>query len=151
MGVVASCQPVHLHTDMLVAEKKWGMDRCRTGYAWKSMLKEGIMVQFGSDAPVEHINPLLSFHAAMARQRPDGEPAGGWFPAEKLTLEETLRAFTAVPAWVSRKADRLGALKPGMLADLTVFAEDLFALPPKRLLTAQVEMTIVGGDVVYRA
>ena len=65
MDVVASCQPVHLHTDMLVAEKKWGMDRCRYGYAWKSMLREGIRVQFGSDAPVEHINPLLSFHAAV--------------------------------------------------------------------------------------
>ena len=150
MDVVASCQPVHLHTDMLVAEKKWGMDRCRTGYAWKSMLKEGIKLQFGSDAPVEHINPLLSFHAAMARQRPDGEPTGGWFPAEKLTLEETLHAFTAVPAWVSRKEDRLGALKPGMLADLTVFAEDLSALAPEKLLAARVEMTIVNGEVVYR-
>jgi hypothetical protein len=150
MGVVASCQPVHLHTDMLVAERKWGMERCRTGYAWKSMLREGIAVQFGSDAPVEHINPLLSVHAAMARQRPDGAPEGGWFPAERLSLEETLHAFTAVPAWVSRREDRLGVLRPGMLADLTVFAADLSRLSFAELLSARVEMTLIGGEVVYR-
>jgi len=150
MDVVASCQPVHLHTDMLVAEKKWGMDRCKHGYAWKSMLKAGIKVQFGSDAPVEHINPLLSFHAAIARQNLAGSPQAGWFPAERLTLEETLHAFTAVPAWTSRKEAQLGVLAPGMIADLTVFAEDLSALAPETLPSAQVEMTMVGGELEYR-
>jgi predicted amidohydrolase YtcJ len=149
MEVVASCQPVHLHTDMRVAEQKWG-ERCRYGYAWKSMLKEGIRLQFGSDAPVEHINPLLSFHAAMARQNPAGEPAGGWYPAERLSLEETLHAFTAVPAWTSRTEGRLGVLRPGMLADLTVFAEDLGRVAPETLAAVPVEMTMVGGEVVYR-
>lgn len=150
MDVVASCQPVHLHTDMLVAEKKWGADRCKYGYAWKSMLKAGIKVQFGSDAPVEHINPLLSFHAAIARQNPVGEPKAGWFPGERLTLEETLHAFTVVPAWTSRKEGRLGALAPGKIADLTVFGEDLSALEPAKLPAAHVEMTIVGGEVAHR-
>jgi hypothetical protein len=150
MDVVASCQPVHLHTDMLVAEKKWGLDRCKYGYAWKSMLKAGIKVQFGSDAPVEHINPLLSFHAAIARQNPAGAPQVGWFPAERLTLEETLHAFTAVPAWTSRKEAQLGMLAPGKIADLTVFAEDLSALGPGELPSAQVEMTMVGGEPAYR-
>jgi predicted amidohydrolase YtcJ len=150
MDVVASCQPVHLHTDMLVAEKKWGLSRCRYGYAWKSMLKAGIKVQFGSDSPVEHINPLLSFHAAITRQNPAGEPHAGWFPGERLSLEETLHAFTAIPAWVSRREDRLGVLKPGMAADVTVFAENLSAVEPKTLPSAQVEMTMVGGELVYR-
>ena len=150
MDVTASCQPVHLHTDMLVAEKKWGRDRCKYGYAWKSMLKAGIKVQFGSDAPVEHINPLLSFHAAMARQNPAGEPKAGWFPSERLTLEETLRAFTVVPAWTSRREAKLGALAPGKVADITVFAEDLSVLAPAKLPSVQVEMTIVGGDVAHR-
>jgi predicted amidohydrolase YtcJ len=149
LGVVASCQPVHLHTDMWVAERKWG-ERCERGYVWKSMLREGITLQFGSDAPVEHINPLLSFHAAIARQDPTGKPAAGWYPAERISLEETLHAFTAVPAWVSRKEDRLGVLRPGMLADLTVFAEDLSRLPVEKLLSAQVELTIVDGEVAYR-
>jgi predicted amidohydrolase YtcJ len=150
MDVVASCQPVHLHTDMLVAEKKWGLDRCKYGYAWKSMLKTGIKVQFGSDAPVEHINPLLSFHAAIARQNPNGEPKAGWFPGERLTLAETLRAFTVVPAWTSRREAQLGTLAPGRIADVTVFAEDLSALAPEKLPSAQVEMTIVGGEVAHR-
>jgi len=150
MDVVASCQPVHLHTDMLVAEKKWGMDRCKYGYAWKSMLKAGIKVQFGSDAPVEHINPLLGFHAAIARQNPAGEPKTGWFPSERLTLAETLRAFTAVPAWVSRKETTLGTLTVGKAADLTVFAEDLSGLAPEKLPSVQVEMTMVGGELAHR-
>jgi hypothetical protein len=150
MDVVASCQPVHLHTDMLVAEKKWGMDRCRYGYAWKSMLNAGVKVQFGSDAPVEHINPLLSFHAAIARQNPSGEPRGGWFPSERLNIEETIHAFTAVPALVSRKEAMLGILSPGRVADLTVFAEDLPGVAPERLPSVPVEMTMVNGEVAYR-
>jgi predicted amidohydrolase YtcJ len=149
MDVTASCQPVHLHTDMLVAEKKWGMDRCKYGYAWKSMLKAGIKVQFGSDAPVEHINPLLSFHAAMARQNPAGEPKAGWFPAERLTLEEALHAFTVVPAWTSRREAQLGVLAPGKVADITVFAEDLSALAAAKLSSVQVELTVVGGEPAY--
>jgi hypothetical protein len=88
---------------------------------------------------LNHHFSTAGFHAAMASQRPDGEAAGGWFPAEKLSLEATLHAFTAVPAWVSRKEGRLGVLKPGMLADLTVFAEDFSALPPEKLLSAKVE------------
>jgi predicted amidohydrolase YtcJ len=151
MDVVASCQPVHLHTDMRVAERKWGPDRCRYAYAWKSMLREGIRVQFGSDAPVEHINPLLSFHAAVNRQSLQGEPTDGWFPAERLSLKETIHAFTAVPAWVSRRESQLGSLAPGKIADLTVFAEDLFTLTPDQLASAAVEMTIVGGEIAFRS
>ncbi|HSC71932.1 MAG TPA: amidohydrolase, partial [Candidatus Methylomirabilis sp.] len=150
MDVVASCQPVHLLTDMLVAEKKWGMDRCKYGYAWKSMLTKGVKVQFGSDAPVEHINPLLSFHAALTRQSLHGEPEGGWFPAERLTLEEVLHAFTAVPAWVSKKERELGSLVPGKRADLTVFGRELFQMPADQVRSAAVEMTMVNGDVVYQ-
>jgi hypothetical protein len=151
LDVVASCQPVHLHTDMLVAEKKWGMERCRYGYAWKSMLKQGIKVQFGSDAPVEHINPLLSFHAAVTRQSPAGEPEGGWFPAERLTLEQTIQAFTALPAWTSRKEQVLGSLTPGKQADVTVFGRDLFQVKAAELSSVPVEMTLVNGEIVYHA
>jgi hypothetical protein len=151
LDVVASCQPVHLHTDMLVAEKKWGLERCRYGYAWKSMLRQGIKVQFGSDAPVEHINPLLSFHAAIARQSPAGEPQGGWFPAERLTLEETIHAFTAVPAWTSRTERILGSLTPGKKADVVVFARDLFQVAPADLPLVPVEMTLANGEIAYRA
>jgi len=149
LDVVASVQPVHLLTDMPVAEKKWGMDRCRYSYAWKSMLKAGIRLQFGSDAPVEAINPLLSFHAAVTRQSLSGEPKDGWFPAEKLTLEEVIRAFTQMPAWVSRKESQLGSLAPGKKADLVIFSQNLFQTAQDRLASVNVEMTMVNGEVLY--
>jgi predicted amidohydrolase YtcJ len=150
MDVVASVQPVHLLTDMPTAEQKWGMQRCRSSYNWKTMLKEGLRLQFGSDAPVEHINPLLSFHAAVTRQSLSGEPKDGWFPAERLTLEETIHAFTVVPAWTSRKEHELGVLAPGRRADITVFAEDLFGISPEKLSAVPVDMTIVDGEIAYR-
>jgi predicted amidohydrolase YtcJ len=150
MEVVASVQPVHLITDRPVAEKKWGLTRCRNAYPWKTLLRNRVQLQFGSDAPVEHINPLLSFHAAALRQDLAGEPAAGWFPEERLGLEEILHAFTVVPAWVSRRERELGTLTPGKRADVTVFAEDLSRVPPSRWTSVPVEMTLVDGEPVYR-
>ena len=151
LGVVASVQPVHLLTDMPVAEKKWGMERCRYSYAWKSMLAAGIRLQFGSDAPVEVIDPLRSIHAAVTRQSLSGAPQGGWFPSERLTLEEVIRAFTQTPAWVSRKEENLGTLAAGKKADLTVFSRDLVRTAPGELASVAVEMTMVDGKVRYHA
>jgi predicted amidohydrolase YtcJ len=150
LGVMASVQPVHLSTDWTTAEKKWGPDRCRNGYAWRSLLKAGIRLQFGSDAPVEPINPLLGLQAAVTRKDTRGNPPGGWFPAERLTLEESIRAFTALPAWSSKKEKFLGALTPGRFADLTVFAQDLFRVPPEEWPSVGIEMTVVNGEIVYR-
>lgn len=149
LGVVASVQPVHLSTDWPTAEKKWGIDRCRNAYAWKSLLKEGIPLQFGSDAPVEPINPLLSLQAAVLRKDSQGRPPKGWFPAERLTLKESLKAFTVIPAWCSKKEKFLGAIKPGRLADLTIFDQNLFSIPPAAWTSVNVEMTIVGGEILY--
>ena len=149
LDVIASVQPVHLLTDMAVAEKKWGLGRCRYAYAWKAMLKTGVRVQFGSDAPVEHINPLLGTYAAITRQSLRGEPKDGWFPAERLTLEETIHAFTQVPAWASRKEKELGCLSTGKKADLTVFREDLFQTAANRLTSVPVELTMVNGEIEY--
>jgi predicted amidohydrolase YtcJ len=151
LGVVASVQPVHLLTDRPVAEKRWGLTRCRYAYAWRSLLRSGICLQFGSDAPVEPINPLLGFHAALTRQDLSGQPREGWFPDERLDLEEIVHAFTWVPAWVSRKEHALGSLGPGRKADLVVFAEDLFRMPPGQVFSVPVEMTMVDGEVLYDA
>ncbi|HWU41668.1 MAG TPA: amidohydrolase, partial [Candidatus Acidoferrum sp.] len=149
LDVVASVQPVHLLTDMPVAEKKWGMDRCRYAYAWKSLLDAGVRLQFGSDAPVEAINPLLSIHAAVTRQSLSGIPKTGWFPDQKLTLEEVMHAFTQVPAWVSRKESQLGTIAPGKKADLVVFRQDLFRTASGQLAPVDVEMTVVNGGVLF--
>jgi hypothetical protein len=151
LGVVASVQPAHLLTDRPVAERRWGLARCRHAYAWRSLLRSGIRLQCGSDAPVEPINPLLSFHAALTRQDLSGEPGEGWFPDERLSLEEVIRAFTWVPAWVSRKENDLGTLAPGRKADLVVFAEDLFRKPPGQVASVPVEMTMVNGEVLFDA
>ncbi len=150
LGVVASVQPGHLLTDRAVAEKRWGVERCRYAYAWKSLLQAGVRCQFGSDAPVEPINPLLSFHAAVTRQSLSGEPREGWFPDERLTLEEVLHGFTQMPAWVSRKERQLGTLTPGKKADLVVFARDLFQVAADQLSSVDVEMTMVNGEVLYQ-
>jgi predicted amidohydrolase YtcJ len=150
LGVTASVQPVHLATDWATAEEKWGLRRCRNGYAWKTILRAGIPLQFGSDAPVEPINPLLGMQAAATRRDLRGNPPGGWFPEEKLSLEEIIKAFTALPAWCSRRERFLGALTPGRWADLTVFDRDLSRLAPEQWAAAKAAMTIVGGKIVYR-
>ncbi len=151
LGVVASVQPVFLPTDWPVAEKRWGRDRCQSGgYAWKSILNAGIPMQFGSDAPVEPIRPVLGLQAAVTRQTTQGEPPGGWFPKENLTLEESINGFTMIPAWTARKENNLGTVAPGKWADLSIFEQDLFRLPPDQWHTVDVEMTIVDGEIVFQ-
>ena len=149
LGVVASVQPVFIPTDWAPADKRWGPQRCRYAYAWKSMLQANLRVQFGSDAPVETINPIYGIHAAVTRQTVLGEPRGGWFPKQKLSLEESIAGYTAVAAWSTQREDKLGSIAPGKWADLTVFAQDLFSLPPDRWPDVETEMTVVNGEVVY--
>ncbi len=150
LGVVASVQPRFVPSDWSVAEKRWGLERCRTGYAWRSLMNAGIRLQFGSDAPVEPIAPILGLQAAVTRQTPAGEPHGGWFPQERLTLEETIAGFTQVAAWNSGRQEVLGSLKPGKWADLTVFSRDLFGVEPAQWPSIPVEMTLIGGEIVHR-
>jgi len=93
LEVVASVQPVFIPTDWAPADKRWGPQRCRYAYAWKSLLQAGLRVQFGSDAPVETINPIYGIHAAVTRQTVLGEPPGGWFPEQKLGLEDSINGL----------------------------------------------------------
>ena len=111
----------------------------------------GIPLQFGSDAPVEPNNPLYGLHAAVTREDRRGRPAGGWCPEQKLTLEESLAGFCRVAAWTGGKEEVLGTVAPGKWADLTVFGADLFDLPPEQWLRTAVEMTVIGGEIVYQA
>ena len=149
LGVVASVQPGFVRFDWPVAEKKWGPERCTRAYAWKKLMDNGIRLQFGSDAPVEPIDPILGIQAAVLRQSPDFQPQGGWRPDQRLSLEQTLTGFFQTAAWMSEKEDRLGALAPGKLADLTIFENNLKALDPREWHDVDVEMTIIGGEVVF--
>ena len=149
LEVVASVQPVFIPTDWAPADRRWGPQRCRYAYAWKSLLQAGLRLQFGSDAPVETINPIYGIHAAVTRQTVLGEPAGGWYPEQKLSLEDSITGFTAVAAWSARRENELGSIVPGKWADLTIYDQDLFSLPPDRWPDVETEMTVVSGEVVY--
>lgn len=146
-GIVASVQPVHLQSDWRTADHVWG-GRSRYAYAFRSLLDRGTPLAFGSDAPVAPLNPMLGIHAAVARQDEAHEPAGGWYPQERLTVAEAIANYTLGPARLSGKADRFGSIAPGKYADLVVLAEDLFAIEPEAIPEVGVWMTVVGGKVV---
>ncbi len=117
--------------------------------AWRSLLNAGTHLSFGSDCPVEPLNPLYGIYAAVTRQRPDGTPPGGWYPEERLTVEEAVRDFTVGPAYTSGEEMLKGSIAPGKLADLVVLDRDIFSLPPAAILEAHVDYTILGGRIVF--
>ncbi|RMF85667.1 MAG: amidohydrolase [Nitrospinota bacterium] len=149
IGVIASMQPTHCTADMEVADRFWGK-RARYSYAWKSLLNAGTVLAFGSDCPVETIDPLAGIHAAVTRQRASGEPAEGWYPEERLTVEEAVRAYTWGSAYAAGEERSRGSLTPGKLADMVVLSRDIFRIPPAEILETRVDYTIVQGKVVYQ-
>jgi hypothetical protein len=115
------------------------------------MLEKGAVLVFGSDAPVDPIEPLTGIYAAVARRRPDGAPGpGGWFPEQRLTMAETINAYTMGPAYASGREDTMGSISPGKLADLTIFDRDIYSIPRDELLEIGVAGTMVGGRMLYR-
>jgi hypothetical protein len=151
LDIIASMQPIHATSDMLMADRSWG-SRARNSYAWRSLLESGALLVFGSDAPVEPIEPLPGLHAAVSRRRPDGSPGpDGWYPEQRLTMAEALRAFTAAAALTAGQEREQGTLAPGKLADLTICSRDLLETPPDELPDVTVDGTIVGGVFRYRS
>jgi len=149
LGVVASMQPIHATQDCEMADRYWG-DRCATAYAWRSLLEAGTVLAFGSDCPVEDLNPLLGIHAAVTRRRTDGFPGPeGWYPQQRLTVEEAVQAYTLGAARAVGWADRLGTLSPGKLADLVVLDRDIFTCDPMAIAETKVVATMIGGRFVY--
>ena len=126
LGIIASMQPSHAVDDMRWTEARVGPDRAQGAYAWRWFLDAGVPLAFGSDAPVAIVSPFYGLYAALTRQDEKGTPPGGWLPEQRLTLEEALRAYTAGSAHAAFADDRLGILKPGMRADVTVVDRDLF-------------------------
>jgi predicted amidohydrolase YtcJ len=149
LGVIASMQPTHATSDMPWAEKRVGRARLAGAYAWRRFLAAGVPLAFGSDFPVELSDPRLGLFAAIARTDLHGLPPGGWLPDQRLTADETLRAFTVGAAYAAFEESWRGALKPGMAADLTVFDGPLDT--PEHTVKRKVLMTIVAGRVVYNA
>jgi len=151
LGAIASMQPSHASDDLRWADARLGPGRVDGAYAWRWFLDGGVRLAFGSDFPVEVVAPQWGLYAALTRQEADGSPAGGWHPDQRMSLDETLRAFTAGSAYAAFAESRLGALKPGFRADLTVFDRDLFRSAPAEVLAAEVRCTIVDGEIAYEA
>jgi len=149
LGIIASMQPYHAIDDGRWAEKRLGHERAKSSYAWRSMLDAGVPLAFGSDWPVAPLDPLLGIYAAVTRATLDGKNPGGWFPEQRLTVEEALRAYTQGSAYAAFQENDKGSITPGKLGDVVVLSDNIFTLPPARIKEARVVMTIVGGKVVY--
>jgi len=147
LGVIASMQPIHCTSDRDIADRYWGPKRTPRAYPWRTLLERGAVLAFGSDAPVEPIDPLLGIHAAVARRRPGDRDA--WFPAQRLTLDEALHAYTAGAAYSTGREREWGTLEVGMRCDATVVDRDLAKLDGNELLAANVRATITDGVVRY--
>jgi predicted amidohydrolase YtcJ len=150
LGVIASVQPYHLIDDGRWAEAKIGPVRAESTYAFRSFLSAGAKLAFGSDWPVAPMDPVMGIYAAVTRATLDGKRPGGWIPAQKITVEEAVRAFTAVPAFAEFAESDKGTLEAGKWADLVLLDADIFRLPPERIKEARVLRTICGGKTIYR-
>jgi predicted amidohydrolase YtcJ len=149
LNVTASMQPIHATQDMRKVDREWG-ERGRRAYAFASLAAAGARLAFGSDTPVETMDPLAGVHAAVTRQSADGEPAGGWYPNERVSLETALHAYTTGCAAAVGAGDR-GRIAEGCVADFVILSGDLAAVDPSAILDARVEMTVVAGEVMHRA
>ena len=150
LGVIASMQPTHCTTDMRFCERRVGPERSKYAYAWRTLLDAGARIAFGSDWPVEPLDPMRGLYSAVTRKSIEFDvPEGGWFPEQKLTMAEAVSLFTKGAAYASFEEDIKGSLEPGKLADLVVLSKDLFTIEPKEILTTEALATILGGRVVY--
>ena len=150
-GVIASMQPIHLSSDRPWAIDRLGQLRIEQGaYLWRDLLDEGVLVTSGTDSPVEPVNPIANFYAAVTRKTLKGEPETGFEPAQKLTRMEALYAMTLAAAYAAFEEQDKGSIEVGKLADLTVLNQDLITVPEAEILNTDVLLTIVGGEVAYQ-
>ncbi len=149
LGVVASVQPVHLASDMKIAVARLGVERCRTSYPWRTLLEVGAPLAFGTDYPVESLDPLRGLFCAVTRRDPDAPDDPAFGLRQRLTREEALLAYTAGSAFAAHQERHLGRLVPGQLADVAVLSEDIFAVPVSHLAQVRCELTLLEGEVVF--
>jgi predicted amidohydrolase YtcJ len=149
LGVVASMQPSHAISDKRWAPERLGEYRSLGAYSWHTFEAYGVHVPFGTDWPIEPINPYLGLFAAVTRESTDLQPQGGWLPQERLDIKEAIRCYTAEPAYASFEERDKGQIAPGMLADFVVHTRDLLTVKPEEILQTEAAMTIFNGRVVY--
>jgi predicted amidohydrolase YtcJ len=151
LGVIPSMQASHQTSDMYWIGSRLGSGRLLGAYAWRSLIDAGAIVPNGSDFPVEQVNPLISFHAAVSRQDADNWPSGGWYPEQRMTRDEALKSMTIWPAYAAFQEKELGSLTPGKHADFVVLDQDIMRVPAEMILRTRVLSTWVGGKAVFEA
>ena len=149
LGVIASMQPAHAISDKRWAQERLGEYRVLGAYSWHTFKAHGVRVPFGTDWPVEPISPYLGLYAAVTRQSPEGDPAGGWWPEQRLSIADAIRGYTAEGAYATFEEREKGQLSPGMLADLVVHSRDLLTIAPDEILQTEADITVFNGRVVY--
>jgi predicted amidohydrolase YtcJ len=149
LDVIASVQPSHAPSDRYLADRYWGL-RARYAYPFRSLRRSGARLAFGSDVPVEVLDPLKGMYAVVTRKRENEPESHPWYPEESLTLQEAIHGFTLGAAYASGEEHSKGSLVPGKLADLAILDRDILVGPPEVLLEASAEATILGGRLVYR-
>jgi predicted amidohydrolase YtcJ len=151
LGVIPSMQPTHCISDKKFYEKRVGIERCKGAYVWRSLVEAGSILAFGTDYQVEPLNPMEGLYAAVSRKDRLGEDGEGWFPEQKLSMEDAIKYYTLGSAYAQFMDDRKGILKTGYLADIVIVDKDLLIIPESEIMKTEVDYTITGGKVVYES
>ena len=149
LGVIPSMQPSHAIGDLHFAPSRLGMKRLEGAYAWQSLIKTGVVIAGGSDAPVERGEPMIEFYAAVARKDLRGFSGEGWHPEQAVTREQALKMFTLWAAFAAFEENMKGSIEPGKLADLTVLSGDIMRIPVAEIPKTRALMTVINGEVVF--
>lgn len=149
LGVIACVQPYHAIDDGRWAEQRIGHERCKTTYPFRSFLDNGVKMTFGSDWTVAPLDPILGIDAAVTRRTIDGANPDGWFPEQKISVEEAIEAYTLSAAFAAFDEEIKGSITPGKLADMVVLSQDILTIPANAIVNTEVLYTIVGGKVVF--
>jgi predicted amidohydrolase YtcJ len=149
LQVIASVQPYHAIDDGRFAESHIGHDRASRTYAFRTFLEHGVRLALGTDWEVAPLDPMQTVYAAVTRATLDGKNSQGWFPEQKLSVAETIEAYTLGSAYAEFQEKEKGSLTPGRLADMVLVSDDLFTIPPEKIRDAHVLKTILGGKLIY--
>jgi predicted amidohydrolase YtcJ len=150
LHVIASMQPYHAIDDGRWAAKRIDAERIKTTYAFRSLLDSGATLAFGSDWPVAPMEPIMGIYAAVTRRTLDGKNPNGWVPEQKISVAEAVHAYTAGSAYAEHEDNIKGSLVPGKLADIVVLSDDIFHIDPIQIQNTHVDVTILGGKIIFQ-